>query len=350
MKLKFMEADMKNIWKMEGGKKKTWWWWFWLFFIDNPKNPDKPLQVMILWSRKREKHILCNDVELNMDHEILEKVHSKEFHGATACWYFDGNEMHEDFLVKPSQIALYGDGKLLETKSEFTQEKNGKFRVKINGKQGTFDLTLGMLPNYPPIHKDHNFAGGLLGYNIFKINRLSLQGTFKSRGKTQSVTGTSYFQKVYVTGPVIPWQWGLVHFKNGSYLSYNIGRIGQSLFAERHSPLDVKLRRKLEFFDAKTKKLYYFRSVKINRSKGNLPTFTLQCKSNEATLEVSLDSYSRALWRLQKSKMHSLNTLYYHEFCVSARHFVLNTKTEQITLKDLGKGYGNCEDSKGFMI
>ncbi|MFH1750328.1 MAG: hypothetical protein ABH863_01475 [Candidatus Micrarchaeota archaeon] len=346
-----MKPDLtEKIWEMEGGKRKTWWWWFWLFYIRNPKDPKTPRQLMILWSRKREKHILCNDVLLDMDGEVERKVDGVRFRGATACWYFDGNEMHEDFLVTPSDMRLSGGNKCgLDAGASNFKQNGNDFSIAISGKQSKISFKCSMQQGFAPIHKDHQFLG-TLGYNILKINRLSLTGTIKSGRKTEKITGSAYFQKVFVTGPVIPWQWGLVHFRDGSYLSYNIGRVGHSLFAEHHRPLDIKLRKKLEFYDAKSKKTRFFRNLRIRRTAGKLPAFILGATDGKNRLEVTLQSYSRSLWRLQKSRHHALNTLYYHEFCVRADHFSLKTPEKEISLKDTGDAVGNCEDSKGMLI
>ena len=40
----------------------AWWWWFWLFFFDNPRNPARPRQLMVLWSTKNEKEIDCKAI------------------------------------------------------------------------------------------------------------------------------------------------------------------------------------------------------------------------------------------------------------------------------------------------
>ena len=39
-------------------RRGTWWWWFFLFIFNNPKNPEKPRQLMILWSTKKDKEIV----------------------------------------------------------------------------------------------------------------------------------------------------------------------------------------------------------------------------------------------------------------------------------------------------
>ncbi|MFH0971945.1 MAG: hypothetical protein V1835_05255 [Candidatus Micrarchaeota archaeon] len=344
-----MDDLTSRIWEMEGGKRKTWWWWFWLFFIDNPKNPNEPLQLMILWSRKREKHILCNDVLLDMENDIARGKDKIEFGGATASWFFDGLRMHEDFLVKPSKITLYNDGKkgLVEEKSKFTQ--NGKiFGIWIKGKQAEIEFEAEMLHDFPSVKRSHGFVA--LQYDILKINRLKLKGRMTRNGKSVKIKGSAYFQKVFVSGPVVPWQWSMVHFGNGSYFSSNLGRLGHSLFAEHHSPLDLKIRGKAEFYDADNGRTYQFRGITVRRSPGRLPVFLVHAKNKEAELKIELPSYARALWRLQKSRLHKINTLYYHEFPVSVKHFSLKTASKVITEKELGRGVGNFEDSKGMMI
>ncbi|MFH1257422.1 MAG: hypothetical protein ABIG96_04970 [Candidatus Micrarchaeota archaeon] len=339
-----------DIWKMEGGKRKTWWWWFWLFFFNNPEKPKEPRQLMILWSKKRERHILCNDVMLDMNEDVHRSGNELEFSGATAAWFYDGKKMHEDFVVTPSRLQLSGSKRSLSAKESSFSQKGDQFTVKISGKQASIDFKMQQDPDFPPFHKDSHFLDRI-GYNILKINRLNLSGKIKSKGSIQTIAGTAYFQKVFVNGIVIPWQWGMVHFHNGSIITYNIGRLGHSLFAEHHQPLDIKLRKKLEFYDAKSNMKYFFRNVRIRRTPGKLPSFTLDAKSREAELHIELNSYSRALWRLQKSRRHSINTLYYHEFCVSAKEFRLKTSDgRMITLHETGPAVGNCEDSKGMMI
>ena len=64
----------------------AWWWWFWLFFFNNPKNPAKPRQLMILWSSKNVKKISCNDLQINLTHPD----DRSNLDGAVAAWYYDG--------------------------------------------------------------------------------------------------------------------------------------------------------------------------------------------------------------------------------------------------------------------
>ena len=72
----------------------AWWWWWWLFMFDNPENPKKPRQLMILWSTMNVKEIYCNDllIRLNLTSD------RSNIDGAVCAWYFDGEKMHHNFL------------------------------------------------------------------------------------------------------------------------------------------------------------------------------------------------------------------------------------------------------------
>jgi|WetSurMetagenome_2_1015567.scaffolds.fasta_scaffold133292_2 hypothetical protein len=90
--------DIKN----EPMPPGTWWWWFWLFFLNNPKNAEKPRQLMILWSIKNVKEIHCND-EKFIFNLPLDK---NNLRGVVAAWYFNGEKMHDDFLFEQCNIKI----------------------------------------------------------------------------------------------------------------------------------------------------------------------------------------------------------------------------------------------------
>ena len=94
----------KSVFDIKDGimPRGAWWWWFWLFFIDNPENPSKPKQLMILWSSKKEKEISCNDLCVKL------KKHSGKdnLDGVVAAWYFDGNNMNHNFLLEQCDLKI----------------------------------------------------------------------------------------------------------------------------------------------------------------------------------------------------------------------------------------------------
>ena len=90
--------DIKN----EPMPRGAWWWWFWIFFFNNPKNPKKPQQLMILWSTKNVKKLECNNLKIKLNH-LQDK---NNLNGAVAAWYFDGEIMHHEFLLEQCDLNI----------------------------------------------------------------------------------------------------------------------------------------------------------------------------------------------------------------------------------------------------
>jgi len=97
----------KGVFSLEGEpwNPGSWWWWFWLFFFDNPLDPSRPRQLMILWSTKNVDEIDCNDYKISMGH----KSGPGRLDGAVAAWYFDGEVMQHNYLLEKGVVELSED-------------------------------------------------------------------------------------------------------------------------------------------------------------------------------------------------------------------------------------------------
>ena len=227
--------------------KGSWWWWFWIFSFDNPKNPDKPRQLMILWSTKNCKKISCNDLLI----EIKEARKGKTLDGAVAAWYFDGEKMHHNFLLEKCDIKVEKNRLFTEGKVATEFRINGdtnlirigddiEFVAEASGKHEF------VRPNY---HGNSYF--GSKGYGITKVNWLELKGSVDGK----PIKGTAYFQRVFVNAPAIPWYWGSFHFENGAVLTYTNQRI-----------LRKAIKKHIAFFDGK--ELHELNDVTVKRNSG----------------------------------------------------------------------------------
>ena len=358
-----MEKDanlLKKIWEFdrEGIRKGTWWWWFWLFFFDNPENPKKPRQLMILWSTKNEEGpINCNGMDMKLKMPPF-KIDGKKtvLDGAVAAWYFDGKEMHEDFLLDCCDITVE-DGKLSDSKglSFFKKTKSG-FSVDLKSRQGqkiSFALS-GSGESSHPLFKQKSYANAF-NYRILKMNRMNLKAILEKGGKKEGCKGTAYFQKVTVNAPAVPWFWSIVHFKDGSWLSYFNPHFGTSAIRKKLPLrfLDLPLKKELEFYDAKTKKHHSFKKLKISRTRDSLPMWRICAGNGSESISVSLESYSKALWLFRKkvSLLPFKSSLHYNEYCVSVPFLELRNKDGKVLRreKELGKGTGNAEHTWGFL-
>ncbi|MBR9706863.1 MAG: hypothetical protein GOV15_00310, partial [Candidatus Diapherotrites archaeon] len=256
------EQLKKNVMINTIGKESgNWLWWFWLFFIENPET-KKEEQLMILWSTKNDKEINCNELTFTPVNHRTENG-KDVLDGATAVWYYDGDKMHENYILERSDVVLDAKNHSLESKSEnptvFKINGNDLF-VEIN--KGDTTLTFNSKLNdehalSKPVYSKHHFLGGKGMYEIIRMNKLDLTGSIKHAGKTVPIKGTSYFQKVLVNAPAVPsWYWGLYHFTDGSVLTYFDVHVSQYVLTGGHGKL-LPLKSDAYFFNKKTNKTYF---------------------------------------------------------------------------------------------
>lgn len=185
--------DIKNE-TMSGGE---WWWWFWLFFFNNPKNPEKPRQLMILWSIKNVKEVYCNYLKiksvLTSDRSVLD--------GVVAAWYFDGEKMHHNFVLEQCNLNI--------SENELTSESEIPTSFSINKKECKVNIgsdfkfiakSEGDHPYTMPSYNNHIYFANK-GFSIVKVNHLNLSGEIEGK----PIAGSAYFQRVFVNTPSPPW-------------------------------------------------------------------------------------------------------------------------------------------------
>lgn len=320
--------DIKN----EPMPHGAWWWWFWLFFFNNPKNPEKPRQLMILWSTKNVREIDCNDLKIKLNHS----QDRSNLTGAVAAWYFDGEKMHHNFLLEQCDInvsdkELSSDSTIPTSfsinKTENTVKIGNDFKfIAESGNKHEFTM---------PSYRSNTYLGNM-GYSIIKLNHLNLSGTIKNK----SIHGSAYFQRVFVSAPAIPWYWGIFHFENGGVLSYfNPHLLGKSL------------KREILFFDGN--KMHEFTDVNLKRSGERMPTFTLSGENEHEKINFGVNSYSHSSWTFRRKTLGIIpNKLTYNEYPAVISDLTLtNKKTgKKITLEDLGKSIGNAEHTTGLLL
>jgi len=312
--------------------KGAWWWWFWLFFIDNPKDPNKPRQLMILWSTKNVRKISCNDLKI----EIGEPRNGNVLDGAVAAWYFDGEKMHHNYLLELCKIKVEKDGLSTDSKTptSFTI-RDVVNRIRIGDKfdfvaeaKGTHDFVK------PSFHG--NMFVGDKGYSITKINRLDLKGAVDGK----PIKGTAYFQRVFVNAPAIPWYWSDFHFENGGVLTYT----NQMVFRKA-------VKKHIAFFDGK--ELYELNDILVKKKGGELPEFSVSGETPEYQIRFTVKSYAHSFWQFKKKSLGFIpNKLTYNEYpsTISDFEFVDKKTGKKTTSKELGKAVGNAEHTTGYLL
>ncbi len=307
----------------------SWWWWFWLFFFNNPKDPSKPRQLMILWSTKNVKKIKCNDLDI-----VLPPQGNREkLDGAVAAWYFDGEKMHHDFLLETCKIKI--------SEPELSTNSGTKTSFSINEKTSTVKIKDNLIFVSKFLEEKHalpsfssNTYFGDFGYNIIRGNRFSLKGEING----EPISGTSYFQRVFVTAPSPSWYWGIFHFEKGGILSYF-----------RPYVLGKAVKKHIYLFDGKN--THEFQNIKVKRVGGEVPEFIVSGENREEKISFTVSSYSHSSWTFKKKSLGIFpNKLVYNEYPAVISDLKLTTKKGNITLKDLGKAVGNAEHTTGFLL
>ncbi len=346
-----------DVWKIdyEHARRGVWWWWFWLAFIDNPEDPRRPLQLMCLWSTKKERRFRCNGKDIEFDGRIERKGGRAEFDGAVAGWLYDGRRMRENFVLKQARIALDAKKRGLFAEGAWFKEKDSGFEVSVEGKGARLDFIA--VPSGKagaPVERLNAFFRKFT-YKITKVSEMRLRGTLELGGSKRKVSGTAYFQKVVVRAPVLPWLWSIVHFKDGSFMSYFCPRVGHGLVGKDVGKLNRNLpfKSKLEFYCAEDGRYREFRPCNISSTHdGRLPAWKITAASRGESFEAELEAYSEASWKIQNGLAGMLKyALHYDEYCVNATRLVFRRKGRRdYTLEQSGAGVGNAEHSWGFLI
>ncbi|MFQ5406585.1 MAG: hypothetical protein ACE5DI_05515 [Candidatus Micrarchaeia archaeon] len=364
------DAALEQAWALDVANKRkgTWWWWFWLFFFENPKNPSKPRQLMVLWSTKNDKEINCNGRQITLRKEPAKTSGKKAFlDGVVASWYFDGNKMHDDFFLQHSDITVDKSKKEVKTENAITCQKGSVLKTILKKGSLSMEFNARLLresDSAQPVMRSKRFFGGKYDYRIIKINKLDLTCLIKQGRKVEKARGSAYFQKVTVNAPVMPWYWSIVHLEDGGVLSYFYPHVGVSLLEDNLfkgvatqqflQKVNKSLSKELVYYDPSCKSVHFFRKLKVRAAtnKQGLPLWHVRAK-NEAgeKIDLKLNSYAKSFWKFRKKvgRLPLKSTLYYNEYPVRLTSFEFYSKNKRKTLKDTGGGVGNAEHAWGFL-
>ncbi|MFC2162429.1 hypothetical protein ACFLRF_01995 [Candidatus Altiarchaeota archaeon] len=314
---------------IESLRHKPWFWWFFLLFIDDPCTPDTPRQFMLAWTKKDAKEIYCNGREFSFEKRV-----SEGRDGVVIGWYFDGSRMHHNLLLDKCCLDITDAS--LSTSSPATnfEVSPGKSRIDV-GDRFMFDIIPDSDHGFlePAYYKDNII--GELGYSMLSFNRRAVAGTIDG----EKVTGSAYFQRVFVNAPVVPWYWGVFHFKNGGALTYYMPYI-----------LGKSLRREVRFFDGVEMRVY--ESVSITRVPGKLPSFKVRAGNGREEIAFNVEPYSHSLWTLESRPLGLFKSrLHYNEYPAMIKGLtVARDGSEIVTQEVLGEAVGNAEHTTGILF
>ena len=328
-----MEDKIFDI-ESEPRPRGSWWWWFWLFFFDNPKDPSRPRQLMILWSTKNDRQIDCNDLKIRLNHT----GDRKRLDGAVASWYFDGERMHHNFLLEPCIINVGPKGLSTygPTPTSFAM-KGQKSVIKIGDRLEFSTEPENHHDFAKPTFRSNSYFGGR-GYSIWRLNHMRVSGMIDGA----EVAGSAYFQRVFVNAPSPSWYWGIFHFEHGGILTY----FNPHLFGK-------SFKKDVSFFDGSRMHKFADIDVAVKGNGSGLPRFVISCENEAEKLGFSVDPYSHSSWTFRKRFLGIFpNKLVYNEYPAVISDLRLDEKStgKSIVLKDLGVSVGNAEHTTGLLF
>ncbi|MEM4729647.1 MAG: hypothetical protein QXH42_07835 [Thermoplasmata archaeon] len=332
-------------------KNLTWWWWWWLLFINDPSNPRRTRQLMILWSTKDCDLIKVNDIWWRRGREIEERpigdspidesareeapgggavrggesvgdggterlrscgsegeswAGGKEtrFDGMTASWFYDGKNMHDPFILEKNDFVVRRDasgerGELIPSSENIMTFRGGPEEYRLDIKKGAWEMHFKMTPwsafMSKPRYKTAHYIGKY-GYNILRIYGSKLSGTIDREGEREEITGSAYFQKVMVNAPATPWYWGTFHIEDGSYIDYFNPHIGLPMGRKTEAPRswrdrgEISLSEHAQFYSASEDRVYEMQKLRIRKSwtENGLPVFRVSARSKDRGAELEL--------------------------------------------------------------
>ncbi len=329
---------LERVWRVDEkflARKGNWLWWWWIFYFREPK--ENPKQLMVLWSAKNEEKIHCNGLDVELRHEFVQRQgKSLNVDGAVAAWYYDGKKMQENYLLDHAPILVEpGRIRTDDPKTEFKELKSG-FRVSLRG----HDFRVGPVQTkgfYAPEHRETRFLFNRFSYDILKITRAPFTSSLGG--------GTAYFQRVAVNAPAPPWYWGVYHFEKGGCAHYYEPHAGKTIFSNcAEESWRVPIRKHFQFFDGE--KVFDSRDSRVKRIDGENPLFEVNSQGRDWRARMLVEAYSSASWKFSKN---ALSRLTYNEYPCLVKEFSLKNRSGEVTLDDLGAGYGNSEHATGLL-
>lgn len=347
--------------------KGAWFWWFWLFFIhdEGTKKTGKCKQLMILWSVKNDKKIKVNGLSVQTNKSIETNGDLHLLDGAPAAWYFDGDEVHEDFVLEQCKMTLDSKKKsLISNGKDYTSfEQTGEdeytviIRKKSSGPSFEFVCTQTDFHKFVgPTYGRTKYPGGF-EIEGTRIECLKLSGKISKNGKTQKISGTSYFQKILLAAPPTQWYWGVYHFSDGSIATYMQAFIGRNLLRDNGLYNELKTPtlsaiKDILVYHAPSKRVFEGHDVTVLPKKisKNLYEHEVCGGGPDFTFTLNAKAYAHACWSFEKciGILPICSTFKYNEYPAVIEKLELKLRNgEKITLE---RGVGNMENSWGFLI
>ena len=374
-------AQDPRLWSLRDGDdlhNLSWHWWFWLIFL-TPRE-DRPAseleQCMILWSTKD-----CRSI--SMSGHLWERSSRPRLDsgvtmdGVVASWWWDGHTMHEPWRFGEGRMHVEGGEHPIvaplwsDAPAVGYDADHDRFWIDVpsinDGGSGPDAVQFVINPHPEREHTithHNNMFTETMGYDIHRLRRAQVQGIVDGIERT----GTAYLQKVTVDAPPVPWFWGLVHLKDGSYIDWFMPHLGGSMMRRTSQPWSilgqagqVALRPSGLFIDERKKRRQRFSviDVKVERSDQQdtsrddapLPRFTVLMVSGRVRISILATACSRAAWVFDQQTVAGLSShLTYNEYPLSIEQIIIEDETGKRKLDASNVVGANAEHAWGWLF
>ena len=363
------EEILRSIWQppQEWKTPGAWLWWFWLFFIHdkNTKKTGKCRQLMMLWSIKKDREIMCNSLDIRMPCQLEARADGTHLlNGAAAAWYFDGEKMHEDFVLETSHMRLDPRRRSLAAPGKAPSSffmRGGDFVVKIKSGKSEFEFVARQKDLHAAVGPTHGSTILPAGMRIegTRIETLGLSGTEAHNGRKCAISGTAYFQKILLAAPPPQWYWGLYHFSDGSFFTYMVPYAGRAALADnawegaRLKKPSLPIKQDVFLYHAPSRRVFEGSRLTVTPvriGKTGMWQHGLSGDGKDFEITATARAYSHACWSFRKKTgpLPVRSNFRYNEYPAVLDSLELTTKGGERIL--LSNGWGNMENSWGFII
>jgi hypothetical protein len=360
-----MHQVFSDIWKAypkDMLANRTWHWWWWIHFFENPDHPEFPQQLVVLWVTRNCGKLRVNDSYDWQPKSLMETDgNHSTFDSIAASWYYDGNKMHEPFILDHGKTETSWENNFGRIRME-----SDKGVYSLSGSPADFQLTMrcekvgielsmqrwkeAMAELLPTGRK---FIGNV-GYSMLKYRALLSSGKIRVGTTETPVKGRCYFQKVRMS--ITPcWYWATVQWDNGGYLQYFLPHVGIPMLRRSTSHESVMdwgekmVSKTLRFYDPEAEKEYSMKNIRITkRYENDLPIFKVKARSDEGDLSIEVATYARCCWNISQPLIGPIwHGIFYNEYPARVTNFKFKSGTHTINTDDFGKSYCNCEHTWG---
>ena len=368
------EGDLSSLWKLQKLppiQHLTWDWWWWLLMLDDEKDDTAAgRQLMVLWSTKDNPLVEVNGYPwMPKGRPGFDKDGGIAMDGMIAAWWFDGKKMIEPLILEESRIVVIAEGHpdwpakkgvivASTTSSEYSMglsPDETSFWLRLETKDGDFDFTMKPWNRAMSTMKqaDAIYAGGM-GYGITRLHGALCEGTIDG----VITKGTSYFQKVCVQAPSVPWFWGMLHLDDGSYIDWFLPHLAPTITARDSRPwknrdlTHFSISEGGLFHDVNRERSERFSSVRVERScqSNGLPVFHVHMWNGVTEIRIEAKAVSRAHWTFDQPTRGGMTShLTYNEYPLEVVRMEIEDERGIRTRKDWGKIRGNAEHSWGLL-